>query len=93
MDANKLAKTSQEFAKAKMMMDNQSEMTDDAFSSLFDDDEQEVDEAVEKVLDQIGIEVSDRMAGIPSAKLDSLSVADKDVEADIEAQLARLRDS
>lgn len=53
-------------------------------------DEEESDQIVNKVLDEIGIEISGKMSDAPSAVNDSLGVA-KMSEDDIEKQLAKLR--
>lgn len=56
-------------------------------------DEEETNGIVNKVLDEIGIEISGKMSDAPSAIKDSIGHSSKqsDKDIDIEAQLAKLR--
>lgn len=54
-------------------------------------DEEETNGIVNKVLDEIGIEISGKMHDTPNAVKDSLGNSSKLTEKDIEAQLAKLR--
>ena len=60
---------------------------DDALASALDhsDDEAEQDAVVNKVLDEIGIEISGKLAEAPAAK------GGKITDSEIEAQLAKLK--
>ena len=57
-------------------------------------DEEEQDQVVQQVLDEIGIEMSGKMAAAPSAhrgKLGESSKAELPTDEEIEAQLAKLK--
>lgn len=60
---------------------------DDALASALDhsDDEAEQDAVVNKVLDEIGVEISGKLAEAPAAK------GGKITDSEIEAQLAKLK--
>jgi len=49
------------FEKESMKMDMAGEMMDDTLDSLFDDDEEAEDAVMSQILDEIGIEVSDKV--------------------------------
>lgn len=55
-------------------------------------DEEEGDQIINQVLDEIGIEMSGKMAKAPSAIKDTIGESSTKISAqDIEAQLAKLR--
>lgn len=62
-------------------------IVDDALANALDnsDDESEQDAVVNKVLDEIGIEISGKLAEAPSAK------GGKITDSEIESQLAKLK--
>lgn len=95
----KLNKTLQEFAKESTKMEMTDEMMNDTLDDIFagSDDEEEQDQIISKVLDEIGIEISGKLATAPSAgsgKLGESSrskLPDVPTDDDLEQQLARLR--
>ena len=98
MDPMKLAKTLQDFEKESTKMDMADEMMGDTLDDLLggSDDEEEQDAIVSQVLDEIGIEITGKMADAPSAgssKLPQTSKSSKmsDEDKEIEAMLAKLK--
>jgi charged multivesicular body protein 2B len=98
MDPQKTAATMQEFERQNMKM----EMTDEMISDSLDDilgesgDEEEQDAIVTQVLDEIGIEISGKLADAPSAGRGALGTKSKASASgvsddDIERQLAQLK--
>ncbi|CAN7988540.1 unnamed protein product [Ixodes hexagonus] len=93
-----IARTMQEFEKQTMKMGMTEEIgkLDDTLNSILDEsgDEEEQDAIVNKVLDEIGIEVSGKMANAPSAMSDPLGHSSKaklPSDDEIERQLAKLK--
>lgn len=88
-----IGNTVREFQQANMRMEMTEEMINDTLDDMLTEsgDEEESNAVVDKVLDEIGIEISGKMATIPSTGSDF----EKSVisEKDIAAQLARLRSS
>lgn len=68
---------------------------DDALSSALDhsDDEEEQDAVVNQVLDEIGIEMSGKLANAPVARhqIGESTKSNKLTDSDLEAQLAKLK--
>ncbi|XP_013411003.1 charged multivesicular body protein 2b [Lingula anatina] len=93
MDPQKTMKTMQDFTKESMKMDMSEEMINDTLDEIFDEsgDEEEQDAIVTQVLDEIGIEISGKMADAPSAHKGKLGESSK-ADQDIERQLAALKD-
>ncbi|XP_065057082.1 charged multivesicular body protein 2b-like [Rhopilema esculentum] len=90
-----LARTLQEFEKESAKMDMSEEMINDTLESVFDEsgDEEEQDAVVSQVLDEIGIEISGKLAGAPMASksLPKASKATSDEDKEIEDMLAKLK--
>ena len=99
MDVNKIAQTMQQFEKESTKM----EMTDEIISDSLDDllgesgDEEEQDAIVNQVLDEIGIEITGKLAAAPSAQSSlpqsSKSKGMSDEDREIENMLAKLKAS
>lgn len=91
-----IMKTMQDFEKESMKMGMAEEIVDDTLSSVLDEsgDEEEQDAVVTQVLDEIGIEISGKMAEAPSAHKGTLGETSKSKvpsDEEIERQLAQLR--
>lgn len=96
MDVQKLGKTLQEFERESAKMDMADEMMGDSLDDLLGEsgDEEEQDTIVSQVLDEIGIEITGKLAGLPSAATNNpqsskSKVSDEDKE--IEDMLAKLK--
>lgn len=87
-----IAGSMRDFQKANMTMEMTDEMINDSLDDMLSQsgDEEEENAVVNKVLDEIGIEMSGKMATIPSTG-GSLERNDARTEKDIAAQLAKLR--
>jgi len=99
MNPQKVAKTMQEFEKANMQMDMGEEMINDTLESILDEsgDEAESDAIVNQVLDEIGIEISGKLAEAPAAHKGSIGESSgtrqKNLsDADVERMLQNLRE-
>lgn len=91
MKPEETAKIMQQFQQESMKFDMSEDMMNDALEDMFenDGDEEEEDRIVNQVLDEIGIDISNKMANAPSVSKNSqLEEAPED---DIEKQLARLK--
>jgi len=90
-----LARTLQNFEKESAKMDMSEEMINDTLESVFDEsgDEEEQDAIVSQVLDEIGIEISGKLANAPSTSksLPQASKATADEDKEIEEMLAKLK--
>jgi len=92
-----IMKTMQDFEKENTMMAMKEEMIDDTLSSVLDEsgDEEEQDEIVTKVLDEIGIEITGKLANAPEVRGEVGSQTNKSKskfsDSEIEAQLAKLK--
>lgn len=86
-----IAASMRNFQQANMKMEMTDEMINDTLDDMLTEsgDEDEENAVVNKVLDEIGIEISGKMANIPSASGELES--NKQAEKDIAAQLAKLR--
>ncbi len=95
MQPGQVMKTMQDFDRENMKMNMKEEMMDDALSSALDhsDDVEEQDAVVNQVLDEIGIEITDKLSRAPAARNTSLAEggAKKLTDSDLEAQLAKLK--
>lgn len=95
-----IAATMNNFSKESMKMDMTDEMINDSLDDIMNDsgDEQETDDVVNRVLDEIGIEISGKMSKAPMPSREAIvSETDKNkpiklTDSDIEAQLARLKE-
>ncbi|XP_042613455.1 charged multivesicular body protein 2b-like [Cyprinus carpio] len=96
MDPQKTMQTLQNFQKETAKMDMTEEMMNDTLDEIFEDsgDEEESQDIVNQVLDEIGIEISGKMAHAPSAGLKKPSAAtakaDGISDEEIERQLKAL---
>ncbi|XP_067297507.1 charged multivesicular body protein 2b [Pseudorasbora parva] len=96
MDPKKTMQTLQNFQKETAKMDMTEEMMNDTLDEIFDDsdDEEESQDIVSQVLDEIGIEISGKMAHAPSAGRKqpsaTTSKADGISDEEIERQLKAL---
>ncbi|GFS22761.1 charged multivesicular body protein 2b [Elysia marginata] len=96
MDPQKTAAMMRDFQKESTKMDMTEEMIDDTLEDVLAEsgDEEEQDAIVNQVLDEIGIEISGKLADAPSAHRGKLGESSKAAAADdeIERQLAALKD-
>lgn len=101
-DMNKIMKPEQvaadmrAFSQASTKMDMTDEMVNDTLDDLLTEsgDEEEGDKVVQQVLDEIGIEISGKMAAAPAAhrgKVGESSKSQLPTDEEIEAQLAKLK--
>jgi len=91
-----IAKTMQDFEKENAKMGMTEEIIDDSLSAVLDEsgDEDEEDAVINQVLDEIGIEISGKMATAPSALRGDLGESSKarlPTDEEIERQLAMLK--
>jgi charged multivesicular body protein 2B len=100
MDPQKMAQTMQEFERQNMKMEMTDEMINDTLDDILGEsgDEEEQDAIVTQVLDEIGIEISGKLAEAPSAHRGPVGAKSKSAanssgvsDDDIERQLAQLR--
>jgi charged multivesicular body protein 2B len=90
-----IQKTMMNFEKESSKMDTAGELMDDTMESLFDDDEAEEDAVISQVLDEIGIEVQQKLSGVGVANSALPEQRRAKVGADtsdIEARLRQLQD-
>lgn len=96
MNPQGVMKTMQDFEKESMKMGMAEEIVDDTLNAVLDEsgDEEEQEAVVNQVLDEIGIEISGKMAEAPSAHKGSLGESSKarlPTDEEIEKQLAMLK--
>jgi len=101
MDPMKVAQTMQEFEKANAKIDMSEEMINDALDNILSEsgDEDEEDAVVNKILDELNIETSGKLANAPSAHHGALgakqsstaSTSKKMTDDDIERMLQNLK--
>ncbi|XP_062371317.1 charged multivesicular body protein 2b isoform X3 [Cinclus cinclus] len=95
MDPQKTLQTMQNFQKENMKMEMTEEMINDTLDDIFDasDEEEESQDIVNQVLDEIGIEISGKMAkapsaarGLPSASASTTgTISDEEIERQLKA--------
>ncbi|XP_023802281.1 charged multivesicular body protein 2b [Cyanistes caeruleus] len=95
MDPQKTLQTMQNFQKENMKMEMTEEMINDTLDDIFDasDEEEESQDIVNQVLDEIGIEISGKMAkapsaarGLPSASASTATtISDEEIERQLKA--------
>nr|XP_025037202.1 charged multivesicular body protein 2b [Pelodiscus sinensis] len=95
MDPQKTLQTMQNFQKENMKMEMTEEMINDTLDDIFEgsDEEEESQDIVNQVLDEIGIEISGKMAkapsaarGLPSASASkSTTISDEEIERQLKA--------
>lgn len=75
-DPVKMQQTMQDFARQNQQMDMASEMMDDAIDDAMDDDdvEDETNDVVNQLLDDIGIDLTGKMASAPKGRLGTAQV-------------------
>lgn len=96
-----IQKIMQEFEKQSEIMDMKEEMINDTIDDAMgdDEDEEESDAIVAQVLDELGLDVSDKLKELPStggtlstgASTNNKQPALADVDADLQARLENLR--
>ncbi|KFM75792.1 Charged multivesicular body protein 2b, partial [Stegodyphus mimosarum] len=96
MNPQGIMKTMQDFEKESMKMGMTEEIVEDSLNAVLDEsgDEEEQDAVVNQVLDEIGIEISGKMAEAPSAHRGELGESSKTkfpTDEELEKQLAQLR--
>ncbi|XP_035215796.1 charged multivesicular body protein 2b-like [Stegodyphus dumicola] len=96
MNPQGIMKTMQDFEKESMKMGMTEEIVEDSLNAVLDEsgDEEEQDAVVNQVLDEIGIEISGKMAEAPSAHRGELGESSKikfPTDEELEKQLAQLR--
>ncbi|KAB0401425.1 hypothetical protein E2I00_005389 [Balaenoptera physalus] len=94
MDPQKTLQTMQNFQKENMKMEMTEEMINDTLDDIFEgsDDEEESQDIVNQVLDEIGIEISGKMAkapsaarSLPSASTSKATISDEEIERQLKA--------
>merc|ERR1719312_360180 len=101
MKLPEIQKIMQEFEKQSEIMDMKEEMMSDVIDdALGDEDEEESDAIVTQVLDELGLQLSDQLTGVPAAS-GTVGVgaqggkvpvaAEADADADLAARLENLR--
>merc|ERR1712154_155815 len=97
MDPMKIAKTMSDFEQANTKMSMTEETMNDALDDIMadSDDESEEQAVIDKVLDEIGIEISGKLVNAPSAHAGTIGDKSKakttDEDKEIEAMLAQLK--
>ena len=96
MNPAQVMKSMRDFEQENAKMDMKGELMDDALASALDhsDDEAEEDAVVTQVLDEIGIDITGKLSAAPVAKrtgLEAPATSRKITDAELEAQLARLK--
>ncbi|CAI8025595.1 Charged multivesicular body protein 2b, partial [Geodia barretti] len=87
-----IQKTMMNFEKESSKMEMAGELMDDAVESLFDDDEEEEDAVISQVLDEIGIDVQQKLSGVGVANSALPEQRRTKVGADTSDIEARLRE-
>lgn len=93
-DPVKVQKTMQEFERESTKMEMSEEMMSDTIDSALagSDDEAETDTVVAGILDEIGIEMTGKLAAAPQGVPEAEKAGKKDItDADIERMLAQLK--
>ncbi|XP_068633719.1 charged multivesicular body protein 2b [Battus philenor] len=93
MNPHQIAKDMEAFKQANAKMDMTDEMISETLDDIMDEsgDEQETEAIVNKVLDEIGIEISGKMANAPSVSRNKIGESTADADKDLMAQLAKLK--
>ncbi|XP_072901221.1 charged multivesicular body protein 2b [Hemitrygon akajei] len=94
MDPQKTLQSMQNFQKENMKMEMTEEMMNDTLDDIFNEsgDEEESQDIVNQVLDEIGIEISGKMAnapsaarGLPTASTSKSTISDEEIERQLKA--------
>ncbi len=97
MDAQEVMKVMGEFSKQNEMMGMKEEMMDDTIDSIFDDDADEADEAVDQIYDELGLQFGNEMSSVggksklPSAKQRNMEAEDDEDTDDLLRRLGALK--
>jgi len=96
VDPQAVAKTMQEFEMANAKMEMTEETMNEALDDILadSDDEEEEQAIVNQVLDEIGIEITNKVSDAPSApkgKIKTAAAATSNEDKEIEAMLAQLK--
>lgn len=93
MNPEAMGKNLRDFQAANMRMEMTDEMINDTMDDILagSDDEEASDKIVSQVLDEIGIDFSNKVSEAPSAISGTVGADTVRTEKDIEAQLAKLR--
>ncbi|GAV04008.1 hypothetical protein RvY_14356 [Ramazzottius varieornatus] len=104
MNLPQIQKIMQEFEKQSEIMDMKEEMMNDVMDDAMgdDNDEEETDLIVSKVLDELGLQIADQVGALPigqgtvapagaAVKKPAAAVGGSDLDADLEARLENLR--
>merc|ERR1719492_185828 len=104
MKLPEIQKIMQEFEKQSEIMDMKEEMMSDVIDDALgdEDDEEEGDAIVSQVLDELGLQMTDQITGLPiaggsvaatkdKAKTPAVAGAEADADADLAARLENLR--
>ncbi|CAK1556363.1 unnamed protein product [Leptosia nina] len=93
MNPQQIAKDMDAFKHASAKMDMTDEMISDTLDDIMNEsgDEEETEGIINQVLDEIGIEVSGKMANAPSVGRNKIGESTADADKEIMAQLAKLR--
>ncbi|CAG4956196.1 charged multivesicular body protein 2b [Colias croceus] len=95
MNPQQIAKDMEAFKHANAKMDMTDEMISDTLDDIMNEsgDEEETEGIINQVLDEIGIEVSGKMANAPSVARNKIGASTADADKEIMAQLAKLKSS
>lgn len=95
MNPAAMGKNLRDFQAANMKMEMTDEMINDTMDDILagSDEEEESNAIVNQLLDEIGIDISNKVSEAPSAISGTIGKDSVRAEKDIEAQLARLRSS
>ncbi|XP_026735280.1 charged multivesicular body protein 2b isoform X1 [Trichoplusia ni] len=93
MNPQQIAKDMEAFRQANAKMDMTDEMISETLDDIMDEpgDEEESEGIVNQVLDEIGIEISGKMAGAPSVARNRIGESSKDADKELMEQLAKLK--
>lgn len=95
-DPKQIQQTMQQFARQNQQMDMASEMMDDAIDDAMDDDEMEdeTNDVVNQLLDDIGVDLTGKMASAPKTRVGSAqqqASSNQDEGDDLLARLGALK--
>ncbi|CAF4881603.1 unnamed protein product [Pieris macdunnoughi] len=95
MNPQQIAKNMEAFKHANARMDMTEEMISETMDDIMNEsgDEEETAGIINQVLDEIGIEVSGKMANAPSVSRNKVGESTTDADKEIMAQLAKLKSS
>merc|ERR1711892_28312 len=93
MKLPEIQKIMQEFEKQSEIMDMKEEMMSDVLDDALGEegDEEETDAIVTQVLDELGLQLGDQLAGVPNTSGTVGVAAQADADADLAARLENLR--